>query len=201
MCRGTRFTYKHICVECKDRGSIQISNTVKVRVLPATNDNDKVQVVHPKTGKPLEVTIKILENDQFRRRGNDVFSNVYVPYSTAVLGGTQTISSLFGGEIQVQIPPGTESDTTIRLAGKGIGKKGATSHGDHVLVVKIKVPKNVTEKQKSLLSAFATLENHPVLQSQSNQQPRRTQQEAFLMAKKSGMKSKTLFISPQRLNY
>lgn len=181
-----------MCPKCNDRGSIQVNHSVQVRVPPATNNNDKIQVLHPITGKPIEVTMKIQENEQFRRRGYDVFSNVYVSYSTAVLGGTQTVSSLLGGEMQVQIPAGTETDTNIRLAGKGIEKKESSSHGDHVLVVKIKVPKAVSEKQKSLLAAFATLENHPILETQSNQ-PKRCQQEAFMMAKKSEIKSKSLY--------
>lgn len=202
MCRGTRFTYKNICSDCKDRGSIQVSNSVKVRIPPASNDSDKIQVLHPTTGKPLEVTIKIQENEQFRRRGYDVFSNVFIPYSLAVLGGTHTISSLLGGEIQVKIPPGTETDTNIRLAGKGIEKNTASTHGDHVLVIKIKVPKQVSEKQKTLLAAFATLENHPVLESQKHQQPiRRNQQEAFLMAKKSATKSRSHFMGLEKPNY
>lgn len=148
-------------------------------------------MMHPITGRPLTVTFKVLENAQFRRRGFDVFTNVFVPYSLAVLGGTHTISSLCGGEIQVQIPAGTESDTNIRLIGKGIQKKDVNGNGDHVLVIKIKVPKHLSEKQKTMLAAFSTLENHPVLEPR-NLQAKRSQNEAFLMAKKTNSKSKSM---------
>lgn len=202
MCRGTRFTYKQTCTDCKDRGTVEVPNNILVRVPQASNDNDRIQVLHPTTGKPLEVTLKIRDNEEFRRRGYDVFTTLYIPYSMAVLGGTQTINSLFGGEIKVRIPPGTETDTNIRLAGKGIGKKDTTASGDHVLVIKIKVPKLISEKQKSLLSAFATLENHPILESSGSQlnQPRRSQQEAFIMAKKNAAKFKNVFSSQDRPN-
>lgn len=200
MCRGTRFTYKHVCTECKDRGTTLVQHVVKVRVPAATNDNDAIQVLHPTTGRPLVVHVRIQDNDQFRRRGYDVFSNVFIPYSLAVLGGPFTIGNLFGGEMQVQIPPGTETDTNIRLAGKGIEKTDSSTHGDHVLVVKIKVPKNISDKQKSLLSAFATLENHPVLE-QRNNLPRRSQHEAFLMAKKSATHTRSLLMGPDKASY
>lgn len=199
MCRGARFTYKHVCVECKDRGSNLIASPVNVKVPPASNDNDIVSVIHPTTGKTLAVTIRIKDNDQFRRRGYDVFTNVFIPYSMAVLGGKQTVSSLYGGEIQVQIPAGTETDTNIRLSGRGIEKKDSSTHGDHVLVIKIKVPKLISEKQKSLLTAFATLENHPVLETQSSQ-IKSFHQEALIMAKKNAIHFRSAFVKTNRPN-
>lgn len=54
--------------------------------------------------------------------------------------------------------PGTSSHTKIRLSGKGMKKVDGYGHGDHYVTFKIIVPKNLTEKQKALMQAYAELE-------------------------------------------
>lgn len=56
--------------------------------------------------------------------------------------------------------PGTASHTRIRLSGKGMKKVNGYGHGDHYVVFKITVPKQLSPKQKALAQAFAELEEN-----------------------------------------
>lgn len=160
MCKGTRYTHRCQCADCGDRGTITVDEPVHVHVPPGTADKDVLKAKHPVTGRPLRVHVHITDSEQFRRRGYDVHSDVHVPFTMAILGGPLSVAGVYGGESHVKIPAGTQSDTQIRLVGKGIRKDHQMQgHGDHVLVVKIRVPQHLSDRQKTLLTAFSTIEN------------------------------------------
>lgn len=59
----------------------------------------------------------------------------------------------------LQISAGTSSHTRIRLSDKGLKKVNTTSsYGDHYVHIKVKIPKNLSEKQQALMLAYAELE-------------------------------------------
>lgn len=160
MCKGTRYTHRCQCADCGDRGTITVNEPVHVRVPAGTADKDVLKAKHPVTGRALRVHVHITDSEQFRRRGYDVYSDVHVPFTMAILGGPLTVPGVYGGETHIKVPAGTQSDTHIRLVGKGIRKDNQIQgHGDHVLVVKIRVPQNLSERQKALLTAFSTMES------------------------------------------
>lgn len=158
MCKGTRYSYKCTCPECNDRGTIVVEETVNVRVPPGTADNDVLKTTHPQTGRPMKVNVRIVDNELFRRKGHDVYTNVDVPFTLAILGGPLMVPSVYGGETHIKIPAGTQTDTNIRLLGKGIKKDQMQGCGDHVLVVKIRIPQNLSQRQKTLVSSFNMME-------------------------------------------
>ncbi|MEE3393045.1 MAG: J domain-containing protein [Lachnospiraceae bacterium] len=88
----------------------------------------------------------------FERMGNDLYTTVYVPFPTAVLGGEVKIRTL-NGAVMCRIKPGTQSGTRIRLRGKGLSDtEGKT--GDEYAEVRIEVPENLSEHSKNLLREF-----------------------------------------------
>lgn len=111
----------------------------------------------PVGNKEIFVTFRVSRSDIFRREGADVHSDVEISIAQAALGGTLKIDGIYEDH-QITIPPGTSSHTKINLSAKGIKKLNSYGYGDHYVQVKIKVPKRLTEKQKSLLEAFAETE-------------------------------------------
>lgn len=166
MCLGARYTVKSVCQECSDRGTVVTDEMVPVSVPPGTANNDVLTVNNPQTGRPMRVRVRIADSDQFRRQGFDVYTTVSVPFTLAILGGPLSVPSLYGGEVHTKLPPGTQSDTQIRLVGKGIRKdpQSGQQHtsagcGDHILLVNIRIPQHLSERQRALLTSFATMES------------------------------------------
>jgi curved DNA-binding protein len=105
----------------------------------------------------LYLIIKVAEDPRFDRKGNDLHTDAAVNLYTAVLGGEVTIATLMGSVV-LTIPPGTQPGQSIRLAGRGMPHlKNPEIHGDLFVHVKIKLPKNLTERQKELFQELSRL--------------------------------------------
>ena len=107
-------------------------------------------------GQPGDLLLKILVSDKpgYRREGQDLYTTVYVPFTTAALGGQVRMSTIYG-DVQCQIRPGTQSGSQIRLKGKGIVSMGNPSvHGDQYVTVEVQVPKNLSNEAKQKLMEF-----------------------------------------------
>ena len=77
------------------------------------------------------------------------------------------------GNVSYDVPEGTQSGTTFRLRGKGIKRLGRIDRGDQFVKVVVEIPKNLTKRQKDLLSEFEKSLD------ESNYQKRKTFGEKF----------------------
>jgi molecular chaperone DnaJ len=96
----------------------------------------------------------------FERHGPDVFAVLDVPMVRATLGGEVEVETLDGAE-RVEIEPGTESGTTIRLRGKGIPNLGRRGRGDLFLTVAVQTPRDLSKEQRKLVEELARLRGEP----------------------------------------
>lgn len=98
----------------------------------------------------LILSIQVPDKDgQFERKENDLYVDVPVSLYDAILGG-QVIFSSLDGSISLKIPAGTQPGQLIRLKGKGMPKINSASRGDLYAVIRVALPKKLTEKQKEL---------------------------------------------------
>ena len=105
----------------------------------------------------LYLIIKVADDPRLERRGNDLHTDSSIDLFTAVLGGEVTIQTLTGS-VALTIPAGTQPGQTIRLAGKGMPLlKDPQLHGDLFVHVKVRLPKNLTERQKELFRELSRL--------------------------------------------
>lgn len=107
--------------------------------------------------KEIFVTFRVEKSRYFRRDGPDVHTDAEISLAQAVLGGTIRVEGVYEDQT-IQIIPSTSSHTRIRLSGKGLKKVDGMGYGDHYVTIKIIVPKQLTEKQRALLQAYAELE-------------------------------------------
>ncbi len=108
-------------------------------------------------GKAGDLLLKVTVGERagFERKGMDVYTNITIPFTTAVLGGEAVVPTLTGNVV-CKIRPGTQSGSKIRLRGKGIvSMKDKNTHGDEYAVVQIQVPKDLNETAKEKLKEFA----------------------------------------------
>jgi len=98
----------------------------------------------------LFITFILEPNPTFKRVGNDLFTTADIDLYTAVLGGEHTIDTL-SGKIKLKVNPETQNGTKIRLKEKGFPVyKSEGQLGDLYVTYSVKIPTNLTEKQKEL---------------------------------------------------
>ncbi len=103
----------------------------------------------------LYITFSIAAHPVFKRSGNDLFVNSTIDLYQAILGGETTIETLTG-KVKLSISPGTQPGSKIRLKGKGVPvykKEGEA--GDLYVTYSIKLPTNLSEKQKELFTELS----------------------------------------------
>ena len=102
----------------------------------------------------LFLKITVSEKTGWTRKGMDVYTDVEVPFTTAVFGGEALVHTLYG-DVVCKIKAGTRSGTKIRLRGKGIvSLKDSNVHGDQYAVVRIEVPSDLSAEAKQKLKEF-----------------------------------------------
>lgn len=105
----------------------------------------------------LYITFSITPHPQFKRSGNDLYTTAAIDLYTALLGGDTTIDTL-KGKVKLKVNPETQNGTKIRLKGKGVPvyKKDGEA-GDLYVTYDVKLPTNLTEQQKKLLTEMRNL--------------------------------------------
>ena len=114
-----------------------------------------------KNGGPagdLYITFVISTNPDFKRLGSDLYTKAQIDLYTALLGGETTIDTL-KGKVKLKVNPGTQCGTKIRLKGKGfpVYKKDGEA-GDLYVTYDVKLPVDLTEKQKALFTELSKLQ-------------------------------------------
>jgi curved DNA-binding protein len=105
----------------------------------------------------LYITFHIVNNTKFKRHGNDLHTDVDLDFYTAVLGGEITIDTL-SGKVKLTVKPETQNGTKIRLKGKGFPVyKKEGEFGDMIVTFHVKIPTNLTPRQKELFEQLAKL--------------------------------------------
>lgn len=104
----------------------------------------------------LYITFQIAPDPDFKREGDDLFTDVDIDLYTAVLGGSVNVKTI-DGMVKLKVNPGTQNDTKVRLRGKGfpVYKKEGT-FGDLIVTYHVNIPTSLSEKQKEL---FTQLKN------------------------------------------
>lgn len=140
-------------------------NGKKVRITIPAGVYDGQQIKLKGHGNPgfnggpngdLYITFNIPADPDFERIGDDLKTKVTIDLYTAVLGGDVKVNTL-DGSVNLKVKPETQNGMTVRLKGKGfpVYKKDG-QHGDLFVTYEVKLPVNLTDKQKEL---FEQLKN------------------------------------------
>lgn len=101
----------------------------------------------------LLVTIRVRNVKGFTRNRNDLHSEISVDAVDAMLGTDIEFAHIDGHKLRVRVPDGAQHGQQLRIAGKGLPGNNNTT-GNLLLNIKISIPKNLTEQQKTLLEQF-----------------------------------------------
>jgi molecular chaperone DnaJ len=101
----------------------------------------------------LLVQVVVEDDDYFVRDGADVHTEVPISFTQAILGGTVEVKTL-NGTVEMKVPKGSQVDTKLMLRGKGIQRLHGGGKGNHIVHLKIEIPKEVTHRQEQLLREY-----------------------------------------------
>nr|WP_153368507.1 molecular chaperone DnaJ [Candidatus Phytoplasma sacchari]KAB8122862.1 molecular chaperone DnaJ [Candidatus Phytoplasma sacchari] len=160
-CKGAGKTILNKCLFCNGKQRVLQMKKTKLNIPAGVEDGMTLKVSqegnHGFFGNisgDLYVDIQIRPHNIFQRKGQDVYSTVFIDFFQATLGDIINVSTIYG-MVNLKIPEGTQTDTKFRLKNKGISYIGSSYRkGDHYIIVKVKTPVNLTNREKELLKEF-----------------------------------------------
>ena len=160
-CGGSGKIVKEKCPKCAGTGYTSSRKKISVSI-PAGIDNGQSVRIREK-GEPgvnggprgdLLVEVQVTRHPIFQRQDMNIFSTAPLTYAQAALGGTVRINTV-DGEVEYEVKPGTQTDTRIRLKGKGVPSlRNSNVRGDHYVTLVVQTPTKLNEKAKEALRAF-----------------------------------------------
>ncbi|MEI7999692.1 MAG: DnaJ C-terminal domain-containing protein, partial [Candidatus Omnitrophota bacterium] len=159
QCRGTGKMVTEHCPECSGQGLKRVVRNIDVSI-PAGVDNDSQLRVRGEgeVGQggsgDLYLFIKVLEQDLYKRDGQDLYMDVPVSFTKAALGGDVYVKTL-KENVEMKIPSGTQGGKMFRLKGHGMPGVHGQGPGELYARVMIEVPIHLNSRQRELLEEFA----------------------------------------------
>ncbi len=151
------------CPECHGEGSVTRQRRISdVKIPPGVTDGQRIRLAgQGAAGGDLFLKIRIKPNSKFERIGDDLKTEFAVPYTVAALGGEASVET-FDGPRTLTIPAGTQSGQSFRLKGQGMPILKGGGRGSLKATAKITVPKDLSPRERDLLTELAKLRSDEV---------------------------------------
>jgi molecular chaperone DnaJ len=155
-CRGDGRIAEQPCERCGGQGREVRERTWDVEVPPGIESGQRIRITGAgHAGDPggalgdLYVLVHVVEDERFRREGQDLISVVHVPATRAMLGGRVAVPTL-DGEAEIDVPPGAQPGHTVTLRGLGLPSLRGAARGDQHVLVDVVVPAGLSDEQREL---------------------------------------------------
>ena len=165
-CGGTGKVIREKCPDCRGTGYITKRKRLKITIPAGIDDGQSIRMAG--SGEPganggergdLLVEAVVSKHPVFVRKDTSIYSTVPISFATAALGGPIRIKTV-DGEVEYEVKAGTQTDTRVRLKGKGVPSlRNRAMRGDHYVTLVIQVPERMNEEQKEALRRFDDLMN------------------------------------------
>ncbi len=158
QCHGTGKIPEKACNTCHGTGVEKETVTRKIRIPSGVETGQRLIVrdggdagENDGVYGDLYIFITVKEHEIFTRNGNDIYCEIPIGMTTAILGGEVEVPTI-DGKSKIKIPEGTQNGKVFRLREKGITQSGR--RGSEIITIKVETPTNLTEKQKKILEEF-----------------------------------------------
>lgn len=160
-CNGTGKVIKEKCSDCHGSGYIASRKKIQVSI-PAGIDNGQSVRIRDK-GEPgsnggsrgdLLVEVIVGRHPIFQRQDYNIFSAVPISFAVAALGGDVIVDTV-DGKVIYEVKAGTQTDTKVRLKGKGVPSlRNRDVRGDHYVTLIVQTPEKLSHEARELLKQF-----------------------------------------------
>ncbi|MFA5481877.1 MAG: molecular chaperone DnaJ [Bacilli bacterium] len=163
-CGGSGKYIKRKCSTCQGQGRTKTTKTVDVNIPAGVQNNMSLRVPGYGYGGHrggengnLYLNFRVRPHKVFKRKDNDIILEVPITTTQAVLGTSIEIPTIYG-DVELKIPAGIQPETTLRMRDKGVAHVRTGKKGDQLVVIKIVVPKNISNEEKKLYQQIDKLE-------------------------------------------
>lgn len=161
-CKGLGKTYKKKCKECNGTGKETKNKKITINIPSGVNTGDRQRISgkgHPGSNGgangDLYIEFIVEEHEYFVRDGADIYLEVPITISEAILGCKKSIPTIHGN-VKVNIPAGTDSGDKQRIRGKGVEDNYRNVTGDMFIIFKVVTPKKLSREEKKLIEKLNT---------------------------------------------
>lgn len=163
-CGGRGKTASSTCSNCSGLGRILTTETVKAKIPAGVDNGSNVRLKgYGNAGRGgasygdliLEITVN--SHPFFTRKGDDVYIELPITFTEAVLGAKVDVPTPDGGTVKMKIPEGTQGGQKFRISGKGFPSPKGGQRGDMYVIAKIVVPKGLTSSEKEEIKRIERL--------------------------------------------
>jgi len=154
------------CSVCQGEGRVKTRKKIKIKIPAGVDTGSQLRIKgEGETGLAakgdLYVLIEVEPHPIFKREGSDLYTEVSISLTKAILGGEIDVPTL-DGKVSMKIPAGTQSGKVFRLKGKGIIDLHTKSYGDEFVKVNVIIPTNLTPQERKLIEEFARLRGEDI---------------------------------------
>lgn len=163
-CHGKGKTIQDPCEKCEGKGFLEMTSELTASVPAGADTGYAIKIAgEGEAGAEgavpgdLYVVLHIERHPIFERHGDDVFVSKEISFVQAALGDTVDDVPSLTGNVELEIPEGTQTGTMFRITGKGMPRLTGDGSGDEYVTVKVITPRNLTLQEKTLLREFGRL--------------------------------------------
>ena len=160
-CHGTGKIIHQPCPDCGGSGQVRKQRKITVQIPAGIDDGQAISLrgqggagINGGPAGDLLIAVTVRPSDKFRRDGTAIYLDQPITFAQAALGAKLVIPTI-DGNVEYDLPAGTQSGTVFRLRGKGIPAVNSRSRGDQFVTVKVQVPTSLNAEQREALLAFS----------------------------------------------
>jgi molecular chaperone DnaJ len=159
-CQGSGKVPEKPCGKCRGEGRVQESVSFTVDVPAGIDDGQTLRLRgegdagrRGATSGDLYVHVHVTPDKRFEREGEHIRSSVSVPAVDAILGTEISIDTVHG-PVVLKIPEGTQSESILRIKGKGLPLLNSSKVGDHYVTVRVNIPTRLSREERRILEEW-----------------------------------------------
>ncbi len=167
-CGGTGYTLKNICSKCGGNGFVRKNERLKIKIPAGVANNSKIRIAGKgNEGSPgypngdLYIITNVASHPLYERKGDNLYLNVDVDMFEAALGSKITVPTPYG-EVNLNIPAGTQPGQKFRLKGKGVPHLKGGGKGDLYIIINVKIPQIAIDADRNALSEMKKRYSKPL---------------------------------------
>lgn len=186
-CGGSGKIVKDKCTGCGGTGYTTSRKKISVTIPAGIDDGQSIRI--REKGEPgvnggprgdLLVEVSVQRHPIFQRQDMNIFSTAPITFAQAALGGDVRISTV-DGDVIYTVKPGTQTDTKVRLKGKGVPSlRNKSIRGDHYVTLVVQVPTKLNEEAKEALRKFDAATDQSLSKGEKAEKAEKPKRKGFM---------------------
>ena len=160
-CNGKGKTYSSTCSHCRGTGQIKKNKNLEVKIPAAVDTGNRLRLAgkgdsgsNGGENGDLYLEFRVKEHPLFERDGNDIYLELPITITDAVLGCKKEIPTIYGN-VKLTIEPGAATGDKHRIKGKGVEDLHSGSKGNMYIIINVVIPQKLDKKQKKLFEELS----------------------------------------------